>query len=503
MASPREILAKAGARKMRLNKSWLMRKKQLTRKLPLTIDAISVTCGGQLIHQLRPFVKQIKFLHPELPLHIATDPSGVEKIEDLVGPQDVIWKVLEKDLKFYGASKSQDHGHRWSKPWIGVKLENFRRAVDKFKCGVLQCDCDFVFNRALPKRINWHADVVMSTHRGPLMHNNVPDFHGNYNAGLLLSDSLEIANKWISLYMDGYGDFYEQKLLEKLDDLYVVDLFPSDWNWGGWRNQEDVKYSRRLPTFFHAHVTGPHLQDTPLHEVATKQSLIMNRSEGTTNKLAFYHNAKAAGTELMYLIEREVLTRIQYQLLNSFCVRTSDWNHDEMVDFAVERSKYQHGNRFIVHNHAQGWSDELLTLFRQFGWEIFALYRPIRERMASFYYWNIDCINKYGKSFMSPPIDGARTADDFFKLMIDPSFLREWCLPNRHDLITWYHANDEGLTNLMKDYFNLSLNEMGRSNASNNLGWDHLEPLLKPATLEALEPYFQAWDNFAENTKIK
>jgi hypothetical protein len=334
------------------------------------------------------------------------------------------------------------------------------------------------------------------------MHNNVPDWHGNYNAGLLLTDDLAIANKWIELYEKGVGDFYEQKLLEKLDDLYVVDLFPSDWNWGAWRNQEDIKHSRRVPTFLHTHVVGPHTQDTPLHEVAVNRNFVMRASYGTYPKYAFYHNAKAAGSEFMKILRQQVEPKLQYQILNSYEVRSTDWTELELRDIAVERFKFQHGNRFIVHNHAFAWSEDSISLFKQFGWKFIALYRPIRERMASFYYWNLDCINTKGKSFMRGSIPTARGINDFFEAMLTSAHLGEWVLPNDAQRMTWYSADEAGIKACIMKHFNLSISQVGHANQSNNLGWAHVEQLLDTNLLARLEVEFAKWDNFEQQGLI-
>jgi len=493
----REVLAQAGARKLKLRDGWLMKKRQLIRKLPLCIEAISVTCGGRLLPQLRPFVEQVKFLHPEWPLHIATDPEGRARIQDLLGPEDVVWTLLEKDHVRHSSGKSIDHGQRWSKSWIGLKLENFQRALKHFQCGVLQCDSDFIFCRSLPKT-NWHADVVMSTHRGPLMHNNVPDFHGRYNAGLLLTDDLAIADKWRELYEAGVGEFYEQKLLEQFDDLYVVDLFPSDWNWGAWRNQEDVKYSLRVPAFFHTHITGPHTQATPLHDAANNRYFMLKHSYGTHPRIAFYHASKAAGSEMMEIIHKQVAAKVQYQVLNSRAIRSTDWTEAELKDIAVERFKYQHGNRFIVHNHGQNWSEQSVDLFKYFDWKFLGLYRPIQDRMASFYYWNLDAINKHGRSWMQGHIAQARTITDFFEAMLTEPYLQEWTLPSYYQDIKWYAATSAGMAQLALDNFNLSISQPRRMNASNNLGWAHCVQLLSPGLLARLQVEFVKWDRIEQ-----
>lgn len=491
--NPRQVLARG--RKPAVRESWLVKKQPLRRGYPLHIGAISVTCGGALRNQLRPFVKQVRFFHPTWPIHIATDPEGAKLVKDLLGANDVVWTLLEPDFKQYGTSKAKDHGNRWNKAWIGIKLENFRRAVAHFKCGVLQCDSDFVWAHAFPVT-NWWADVVMSTHAGPLNH-RVPEHHGTYNAGMLLTDLVQVAECWQKWYRNGDGEFYEQKLMEQFDRDFVVDLFPAAWNWGPWRNKEDIGHNKRRPTLIHAHVTGPHVQDTPVHALAKERLLINNRSIGTHNRFAFFHAAKAAGSELMRLLHYDVLPLLQYQNLNSFHFRTSDWTEAELMELVNGHHPMQYGNRWLVHNHGQGWPTNMIQLYRMYGWQFFALYRPIRARLASFYAWSIDYMNAKGTHPMHGPITRARDINAFFEYMLTPEYLPEWTLPELAHEITWYPATDAGITQLIKTHFGITTAKPTKTNTSNNQGWAHYEKNITPEIRQRLEPYIAAWDAFA------
>lgn len=499
----RQVLANAGA--IKLKATTETRRRPLKRAFPLCVEAISITCGGALVDQLRPFVLQAQFYQPECRLHIATDLRGYERINDLIREQDAVWIIKGRDLRHYAELSSQpDHGHRWSKGWIGIKLENFRRAVESWQCGVLQCDSDFIFTRSLPK-INWQADLVMSTHCGPLLRQDVPMAHGYYNAGLLLTDQLFVVEDWIKRYQRGDGGFYEQKLLEQFAEKYVIGLFPDDWNWGPWRHHEDVKFNGRVPAIIHAHVSGPHRQQNSLHDVADRETLINCASYNTHGQWAFYHCSKAAGSEVDRLIHEVVCKRVRYQPLNSFAQpgRLTDWSEKELLEMCYGVHKYQQGNRWIVHNHGQGWADDMQRYYLERGWKFFAFYRPIRERLCSFYSWSINMLQKHGQHPMSGPITVAMTIDDFFELLVkDEQYVNEWQLPLYADSFQWYAANDSGMVTWARECFNLKLSysDLSKTNTSPNLGWDYYvnKGLIKEATVELVNglPMIQEWDKF-------
>ena len=466
-----------------------------------------MTCGGDLRTQLRPFVQQALFYHPELPLHVATDLDGYETINDLIRSCDVVWLVKQQDLKHYAELSGQpDLGHRWSKGWIGVKLENYRRAIERFKCGVLQCDSDFVFTRSLPN-INWQADVVLSTHCGPLVRQDVPQAHGYFNAGLILTDRPFVAEEWIKLYQEGYGGFYEQKLMERFAAKWVVDLFPSDWNWGPWRHHEDIKFNGRVPAIIHAHVSGPHRQENALHDVADRETLINCASYKTHGKWAFYHCSKAAGSEVDRIIHEIVCKQRRYQPLNSFAIsdRPTDWSDQELLSICGGNHKYQQGRRFIVHNHGQGWSDNMQAHYLANDWKFFAFYRPIRDRLCSFYTWSINMLQKHGNHPMSGPITSAMTIDDFFELLVtNEQYIAEWLVPLYADSFQWYSADNDGIIKWAKECFNLKLSygDLRRTNTSENKGWAYYAAngLIKPSTADLVNnlPMIIEWDKFIE-----
>lgn len=471
----RKILS--GAQQARAVAPSNNRRRKLKRKFPLCIEALAVTCGGELVHELRPFVRQFKFYHPEWPMHIATDLEGYESINDLIGPDDKVWLISQSTLKELALKSNQkDHGHRWSKGWIGVKLENFRRAVEDRKCGVLQCDSDLILSRSLP-RVNWNADIVMSTHCGPLCHQDVPMFHGYYNAGLLLTDQTWAVEKWIELYNSGHGGFYEQKLLETFSEKYVVSLFPDDWNWGPWRHHENIKFNGRMPAMLHAHTDGRFRQDTPLHDLAGK---VLLRNEAAYrskhSKLAFCHCAKAAGSEVARLLHEVIAPELNYQVLNSFAIRDTDWNEQELKDLCNGVHQYQEGNRWIVHNHNQGWSQKSIDRFLSEDWLFFAFHRPIRERLCSFYFWAINTLQRTGHHPMLGPITQTKTMSEFLKMLVtDERYVAEWRLPNNHRDMLWFDATNEGIVKWAKDVFNLTLSyeSLQKTNSSTNPGWDY------------------------------
>lgn len=487
----------------------IMLKRKLQRAFPLCIEAIAVTCGGQLRHQLRPFIEQMVFFNPELPIHIATDEDGYNFCKHLLRDTDKVWIVDQSDIdKFSNKSLSKDRGSRWSKTWIGIKLENFRRAVEHYNCGVMLCDSDFIFLRSFP-RISWDADLVLSTHRGPLLKTVTPEHHGYFNAGMALTDDIKIVDKWIEYYDRGMGSFYEQQLLEMISDMFVTDLFPADWNWGGWRNRETIIQSKRRPLIIHTHVSGVHRREKfALADLAQEELEKNERSYGVCGKKGFYHCPKAAGSTLMRTVHNVVIDKMRYQVMDSFKNgRQTDWTREELEKILEGKHKYQRGNRFIVHQHGQNWPEDLVTDSMSKGWEYFALYRPIRDRLCSFYTWSKKIETMNGSNPMGKIFNGLSMEDHLNIILDNPNFRTHWHIPSFSDDMNWYPATTEGILECMKSEFNLILGyeDIVSINKSENAGFEKfIENGDIPKSLEEKinsDPMVIQWDQFIESKK--
>lgn len=480
------------------------------RRSPLRIEAYAVAAGGDGACELPLFLEMLTFFHPEARVFVLTDADGVAAVEGMkidlscIHVEEISTSEQEE---LANQVRCVDHGDRWSRRWIAVKLEALRRAVEKWQCGVLFCDVDLIFTQRLPP-MEWDADVVLSTHQGPCWPSTVPDFHGYFNAGLFLTSRLDVVDRWIELYRAGRGTFYEQQLLEMLPGEFVCDLFPAAWNWGGWRHQEDLSQSGRRPPILHAHIVGKWKDQgkgriRAVKAQAREQVRRVRESRQIHDRWFFVHCAKAAGSTFSSLIWKEVAEDRHFQYLDAHGLGLQrDWRPAELDLIRTGEMWGQEGSRHIVHNHAQNWPADAVEKMVGDGWRGVALYRPIRERLLSFWFWSQRVIGERGKSYMRPPICDVDDINGFLQMLLDhPIYETEWCLPEFSESIEhWYPATDEGLRQACRDLWRVDV-EPARVNTSENPGWQGCidQGLLYPRTVEKIEtdPRVRAWDEWA------
>lgn len=479
----------------------------LRNRRPLRIEAIAVAAGEDCACELPVFLECLTFWHPELRVYVLTDSAGVDAIAHLPIDRSRIHveEISTSEQKQLAAEvRCVDHGERWSRRWIAVKLEALRRAVERWQCGVLFCDVDLVFAQRLPE-MSWQADAVLSTHTGPHWPNVTPAFHGFFNAGLFLTNHLDIVDRWIELYHRGVGTFYEQQLLEQLSAEYVCDLFPASWNWGGWRWSENVQDSGRRPPILHAHIVGKWKAKgpKPVKRLAREALDQVRESREIHPRWAFLHCAKAAGSSFSGMIAEQVAPVRGFQYLDSHSLGLHrDWRPAELDLIRIGGLWGQVGERHIIHNHAQNWYRESVEALRADGWRFVSLYRPIRDRLVSFWFWSRRVIGERGHSYMRPPITDAGDIDTFLQILIEnPLYETEWALPEFADQVDhWYPATGEGMQRACRDLWHIEATP-ARANVSANPGWEGClsQGLLHRSTVRRIEndPRVRQWDDFA------
>lgn len=449
----------------------------------MRVRAFAVAGIGECARELNVFLGQVRWFHPEKRVYVVID-------EDSLGELDGRWRedegvtveVLSRaDLEGMAARvRAKDHGERWHVGGIAAKLHGWRRALEVFAEPVLMCDSDLTLCRRLPEHC-FLADLVLSPHQGHWHKTNTSPLHGFYNAGMALARDPGIARRWEELFRSDAGGFYEQGCMDQLAGEYVTEVFPSGWNWGGWRNFENVRKSGRELVFAHTHIVGRWSEtnvgpvQSSLRAVAREAVARRELAESWVRKVLFVHHPKAAGTSMMRAF-RLVGRRYGWQVLDSWDYGLErDWTREELRAMASGSLWGQvKGGRWIAHQHAMNLGREELERFGEEGWRIVSLYRDPRERLVSGYYWGQDFLARkgrfpWGNVHIRPGMSlAAHVAAvlEHARQNIEPV--------EGHELVDgWWPATDAGMAGLVEDCFpGAEMGEAPRLNRSPNPGWD-------------------------------
>ena len=427
--------------------------KPLNRTQSLTIGALCVVAGGDLRCELEAFLSCAKFYHPEWPIYVVTDDRPLTDTE--IEFVDEVLHLSREEISQLGNVEAKHHEDRWHRGWIAAKMQGMKLALERWpETGILFCDSDIVFTARLPA-MEWNADVVLSEHTGPGREKRQSTgYFGRYNAGLLLTDDLAVIERWEEMYRTGIGNFYEQGCLEQLAEEFVTDHFPSTWNWGMWRWRENLGQSDRpTPPLLHVHTSGPFAErdqrpaTVVLRDRARKAIGHVAYCRDLPEKIAFVHFAKAAGSSFI-ATACPVLKSCNYQVLDSFGLGLArDWLPDELDAIAAGNLWGQVGDRWFVHNHAQNWPEETVRSMAADGWRFVAFYRPVRERLKSFFTWSQKCQASGLPHPMAGPVTECKNLNEHVREMLtNPRYESEWALPDWADLLEWFPASDEGIS---------------------------------------------------------
>ncbi|HRE14938.1 MAG TPA: hypothetical protein PLD37_12145, partial [Usitatibacteraceae bacterium] len=158
--------------------------------------------------------------------------------------------------------------------------------------------------------------------------------------------------------------------------------------------------------------------------------------------------------------------------------------------------------RSLVHNHAQNWSAELAELARREGYRLFALHRPVRDRLVSFHHWHRGKVAG-GEPCIGGPAGDAADLDTFLRIFVSrPCYSVDWALPDWAGLIDhWYPATGEGIARCLSEMLAMEV-EPVRHNASASRGWaaavESGEVSPETAALVDGDARVRAWDRWEE-----
>ncbi len=476
---------------------------------PLWIEAIACTCGGErAAREALTFLETLRHFHPDIPVYLLTDEAGhaiLTESEWGATDSDVIDVLSAAEIEALGDSAAgcaRPRGDYWPPAWIAAKIECLRRALAAWPYkGVLLADSDLILSRRLPA-MEWDADLVLSEHAGPLP-DRLPPLSGIYNAGMVLVRAPQIVDRWRVAFETGEGGFYEQGCLEQLAREYVADVFPGAWNWGDWRRTEDLEQSGRIPPVLHVHlcedgkIPNRAAASRGLRVVARRALTDIRIAKKHPDKIAILHHAKAAGSSLAAMFD-DAAKRGGWQMLDTFAPPLRwgrDWTRAELDAIASGQMLGMHGHRHIVHNHACGWPADTVEQWAKQGWVFVSTYRPIRDRLCSFYHWN-RCAR-----ILTGPVEACETLDEFLRVFLaDPRYRVDFA-PHACDHLVTHWATPETLAEVVGHVAGIAV-PARRENASESIGWDAACDAgeIAPATRKLVDkhPAVKAWEKFAK-----
>jgi hypothetical protein len=439
-----------------------------------SIKIASVAATGVCVIELNGFIQQWRLYNPEVKIFALVEESRRSEIEErwiLDEMVDMQFVDVKEATSRYDRSLVKSHNAYWDDSSICLKLEAMRLCMAKYNKPTLVCDSDLILTSKLPK-IEWEADVVLSSHQGPFFTPSFEPGQGYYNAGMVLVRTPRVANRWIELFQAGAGGFYEQGCLEQLSEEFVTDLFPATWNWGMWRSQESLGDTKRIPPVLHVHASG---SKKPTIRNASTEALLSLACESLkfgekllslNGKILFVHHPKAAGCSAMYHFHT-VADRGGFQLFDSFLDgMRRDWTEEELKHLAVGQFHSQSGGRYIVHAHAHNISDAALQVFANEGWEIVGLNRPILERLVSSYTWSHAICRAGGAHPMGPEFDYSDSLADHLDKVREHA-QHQFALTNAHrDLTTFYPATSKGIHDMIYNLTGVDVPVIKKQNES-------------------------------------
>jgi hypothetical protein len=197
---------------------------------------------GKLLHELREFLPAARLAFPTAPIYVYTD-----DVAAVVAAADAY--LVSHVVPVHACAETPDfslvvsHAPYWQAAPIYYKLKGLldrvtalpRRDAD----GILIVDCDVTFRHGFERP--FRGDVALSpfywgrrdltTKTGGLLQHS----HGEFNAGMLVTRSVDFCNWWLESYLTGFGGFYEQGCLDAVPQRFRTDYISPLHNFGKWR----------------------------------------------------------------------------------------------------------------------------------------------------------------------------------------------------------------------------------------------------------------------------
>lgn len=213
-------------------------------------------------------------------------------------------------------------------------------------------------------------------------------------------------------------------------------------------------------------------------------------------KFGFVHIPKAAGCSFTTVARAYICQPTGLQNRNGFHAfdPVRDYTPDEL------RRLLESPDRMLIHQHAQNWPTWAICRMKVNGWPTFAFYRPIRQRLLSFWTWSQMKLRKYGRNPMAGEITQCVDPERFLRtLLCMDRYHTAIALPDWYELIDkWYPANTLGIVRCARDVFEVNLgSDFPTENVSDTkLEWGDLTDELRE--LINNDPRIKSWDNFGQ-----
>lgn len=214
---------------------------------PMAVREIVTVCMGDLLPELGEFLPAARVAFPRVPIHVYTDHAvgaleiGVELHVDRLHVHPT--RDLSGEVSLAAVAHHADHWQPWPIYWkLHALAERVAALPDGCRDGVLLADCDVIFREGLDRAMC--GEVALSPFYWGRRDLPAPSGdrarrlqheHGEFNAGLVLTRSIDFCAWWIAAYLSGEGGFYEQACLDAVPGRFHADYFSPLHNWGNWR----------------------------------------------------------------------------------------------------------------------------------------------------------------------------------------------------------------------------------------------------------------------------
>lgn len=217
-------------------KPGLMRALSKANKHQMGIAAITTVCTRELYHELEEFLPSARVAFPDKPIIVWTDVKDATTAVD-----NVSFRYFDPATLTLHTENVVTHASYWHPEAIHQKISGLRQVVRDYPGGdgVLLVDCDVTFRQGFERL--FYGDVALSpfywgrrdvvVEGGRLLQQR----DGEFNAGMLVTRSLDFCDWWMQAYESGMGGFYEQGCLDAVPANFTTDYISPLHNFGKWR----------------------------------------------------------------------------------------------------------------------------------------------------------------------------------------------------------------------------------------------------------------------------
>jgi len=228
----------------------------------MRVGAITTVCVGGLLPELREFTPSTRVAFPGIPIRIYTDRKA--EAAAIVASCRVdgveIKEVSSDPVEGVSLDNVARHADYWQANPIYWKIKGLQECLEEEIArgeGVMIVDCDVTFRLGFER--SFFGDVAISPFYWGRRDIMVQDGRllqhrdGEFNAGMVISRSVDFSTWWMKAYLSGEGGFYEQGCLDMVPERFYTDYISPLHNWGKWRFSSPPPEARS----YHQHLNEP------------------------------------------------------------------------------------------------------------------------------------------------------------------------------------------------------------------------------------------------------